>query len=519
MSAQVRGTGSLRMATDLPWSQAVVCSIRVSAASHASLITAGLAICLGLGSRVDAQTAPTSVAGAGSVVSWNLRNVSRVESWRFFEPKPGGGDPDYTFVGTRLQAELKWTTRRVDVAVTGQYAGLAGLPTSAVGPGALGTGPLYFTQSGRVTSPQRLYLRHATLRAKNLAGQLDLTVGRQAYASGSEVVTTDAKIEAVRRQRLNARLVGEFEWSLFQRGFDAVRLDWRRPRWQFTAVGASPTQGGFAKDAGAMMRDVFVGGMSITSRGTESTGRRQLQLFVWRYDDDRPVTGRPDNVGGSVAAADVGLTTVGGHWLGARGMGRGEVDTFVWAAWQTGRWYGDDHRAWSVAAELGYQWTAARWTPWIRGGILHASGDDDARDGRHGTFFPMVPTMRRFSQTTAYSTMNLTDQFVQLVLRPARTLQARLDVHRLGLASAADLWYAGSGATLSTGTNFGFVGRPSHGATRLGTTFESSLDWTVRPTWSLNGFAGAIRGGPVVTGTFSGRSLWFAYLESVWRLR
>lgn len=157
MSAQVRGTGSLRMATDLPWSQAVVCSIRVSAASHASLITAGLAICLGLGSRVDAQTAPTSVAGAGSVVSWNLRNVSRVESWRFFEPKPGGGDPDYTFVGTRLQAELKWTTRRVDVAVTGQYAGLAGLPTSAVGPGALGTGPLYFTQSGRVTSPQRLW--------------------------------------------------------------------------------------------------------------------------------------------------------------------------------------------------------------------------------------------------------------------------------------------------------------------------------------------------------------------------
>jgi hypothetical protein len=32
---------------------------------------------------------------------------------------------------------------------------------------------------------------------------------------------------------------------------------------------------------------------------------------------------------------------------------------------------------------------------------------------------------------------------------------------------------------------------------------------------SVNGFLGHLRGGPVVTGTFAGDTLWFAYLESV----
>ena len=43
-------------------------------------------------------------------------------------------------------------------------------------------------------------------------------------------------------------------------------------------------------------------------------------------------------------------------------------------------------------------------------------------------------------------------------------------------------------------------------------------DWqfaTDNPHWSLNGYLAAIRGGEVVTRTFDGRTLRFAYLENV----
>jgi hypothetical protein len=196
-------------------------------------------------------------------------------------------------------------------------------------------------------------------------------------------------------------------------------------------------------------------------------------------------------------------------------MGRGEWDLFAWAAAQTGAWYDSDHRAGALALESGYQWTGAPWRPWLRVGFYHASGDDDPADDAHGTFFPMLPTVRRFAQTTVYGTMNLRDVFVQAQARPRPSLGLRLDVRRLDLASAADLWYAGSGATLARGAVFGYTGRRSNGSTRLGTSVEASADCAITPRVSVNGFLGRIRGGPVVTGTFAGDTLWFAYLESV----
>jgi hypothetical protein len=151
----------------------------------------------------------------------------------------------------------------------------------------------------------------------------------------------------------------------------------------------------------------------------------------------------------------------------------------------------------------------------VRAGLFHASGDDDGTDDRHGTYFPLLPTVRRFSQTTAYGIMNLRDLFVQVQARPRPAVGLRLDLRRLDLASAADLWYAGSGATLARGAVFGYAGRRSNGSTRLGTSIEASADYAITPRVSVNGFLGHLRGGPVVTGTFAGRSLWFGYLESV----
>jgi hypothetical protein len=267
------------------------------------------------------------------------------------------------------------------------------------------------------------------------------------------------------------------------------------------------------------MTDVRVLGGSVSATGTRPGGGTEVQGFVFRYDDERPVAGRPDNTGRAAAAADVAVTTFGGVALGAypTRSDSGVSDLMLWVAVQRGRWYDDDHRAYAVAVEAGHQWTDVTGAPWVRGGLFIASGDNDPEDGRHGTFFPMLPTVRRFSQTTVYSTMNLHEFFGQVLLRPGPALGVRLDVHHVRLATPSDRWYAGSGATLTSGGGFGFAGRPSLGGRTLGTTVEASVDYAVTPRWSVNGFLAAMRGGDVVDRQFDGRQLWFAYVENVLR--
>jgi hypothetical protein len=149
--------------------------------------------------------------------------------------------------------------------------------------------------------------------------------------------------------------------------------------------------------------------------------------------------------------------------------------------------------------------------------VLYASGDDNPGDARHGTFFQMLPTVRRYSMTTAYSQMNLNDRFVQALLKPHARLTVRADVHRLSLAQAADSWYYGSGATQEEGSIFGFALRPSGGHTGLGTSVEASADYTVNTHLSVNGFFAQMRGGDVVGQSFTGRSLRFGYIETLVR--
>jgi hypothetical protein len=244
----------------------------------------------------------------------------------------------------------------------------------------------------------------------------------------------------------------------------------------------------------------------------------QLQGFVLQYDDQRRVTQRPDNTGLTATAADIAITNLGGTVVGSYPLGPGLADVLAWGVLQRGDWYGQDHGGAAFALEGGYQWPSARWAPWLRAGLLHTSGDDSPTDGEHGTYFPVLPTVRRFSQTTVFSTMNVNDAFVQVMARPARRLGLRVDVHALQLDAAADLWYIGSGATLEEGGAFGYSGRRSNGSRNLGTSVEASADVAVTPFWSVNVFVGHVNGGRVVTGTFSDDRFWFVYAEQVLRL-
>jgi hypothetical protein len=461
------------------------------------------------------QAAQTPDQAETATTTLSVRDWTRLEMWRFFEPPASGGDSEYLYGANRLQLGVRRTTSRYELAAALQYVHFGNLPSRAVGPGPLGLGAVYFSHAGRSDSHQ-VYLRYLNLRLKNLLPGLVVDVGRMPYSSGGEAASGNPKIELVKRQRIEARLVGEFDWSVYQRGFDGVRVAEQRPRWGATFVAFHPTQGGFEDAAGLMMRDISVIGGNITFKPGFVIRGTEWQAFVLRYADHRAVTARPDNSGRGAAAADLGINTFGTTLVGAWAPREGrQWDGLLWLTGQTGSWYELRHRALSVAAEVGHQWTNAPWRPWLRVGVLHASGDRDPRDDRHGTFFQLLPTVRRYAQTATYSQMNNVDLSMHALLRPTSSLAVRLDLHRVSLASSRDFWYFGSGATQARGTQFGFATRPSNGHRHLGTGFESSADVTISRQWSVNGFLGLMRAGDVVRSTFAGRTMAFGYVENV----
>ncbi|OFW47023.1 MAG: hypothetical protein A3J29_09680 [Acidobacteria bacterium RIFCSPLOWO2_12_FULL_67_14b] len=489
-----------------------VCASLLAILISTATVPAGLSAQTSMTPQTPAQSPAPSPAQPARTWQWTLTNLTRIESWHFFEPPPAGGDPDYALVANRFRFGVSRTWLRFDLNAAAQYVQFGGLPTGAVGPGPLGTGALYYDHSGRTTSRQ-IYLRTINVAARLPRG-VRLQAGRFGYTSGSESSSGRQKVEAVKRARVDSRLIGEFEWSLYQRAFDGVRGDVDRKRWHLTAAWLRPTQGGFEESAGASLSGIDVAVATMTLRPDVLLPATDLALFAAHYDDDRPVSARPDNTGLSTSRVDVAIPTFGASAVGSTSAGRGDADWLAWFAGQAGSWYGQPHRAWSLAIEAGYQWKT-RWQPWVRAGYLHASGDPDAADARHGTFFPMLPTVRKYSFTTAYAPMNLRDAFAEVILRPSPRATVRADVRRLDLAEAADRWYAGSGATQQRGTSFGYAGRRSGGATELGTVIEGAADVAVARRWSVNGFVGVIHGGAVVRSVFAGDWLRFLYLESV----
>jgi hypothetical protein len=462
----------------------------------------------------SAQPAPTAPAtGDTPTTTFYLRNWTRSETLYFFEPKPGGGDPDYSFIANRLQAGIRIAGARWELAGALQYVQFGGLPTDAFGPGALGTGALYYDAS-QDTSSSQIYLKALNARLR-LANGVFLLAGRMPYASGGESPSGVAAIETVKRQRLDSRLIGEFEWSIYQRAFDGVRLDVDRPTWHATTSVMMPTQGGFEESANVTMTNVVVVAANLGIKPAALAQHTDVQVFGDYYDDHRDVRARPDNTGLSADRVDVSVTTIGTSVTGVYPSRAGEIDTLAWFAAQAGDWYGQDHTAFALSLEAGHRWPSAPWAPWLRGGINYSSGDNDDGDEEHGTFFQMLPTGRKYSFSAAYTQMNLRDIFGQVILRPHRQLTARLDVRRLDLAQGNDRWYAGSGATQSTGTFFGYSVRASGGATSFGTVIEAAADLTINRKWSVNGYVGAIAGGDVVRNLFAGDRLTFFYFENV----
>lgn len=433
---------------------------------------------------------------------------TRLELWDWFE---GAGNSSYAFSGSQARLSIGQTRNRVDWLVEAEAPLLLGLPSGAVLPGApgqLGLGGSYSAANDRATNTGTIFLKQAFVRHK--AGRHSIRVGRFEFSDGAETTPADATLAWIKRERISQRLLGPFSWSHAGRSLDGLQYVWSGKSTNVTALGARPTRGAFQVDGWGEL-DIAFGYAAVTRQRTNAEWR----IFGAYYDDWRNVV-KADNRAAAARSIDrkaLRVGSMGGHYL--RRAGR--FDAMAWGVVQTGRWGAQAHRAYAVAAEGGWQPRALpKLKPWLRAGYFRGSGDGDPNDGRHGTFFQMLPTPRVYARTPFFNLMNSEDLMAAAIVRPHKAVSIRGEAHGLRLAERNDLWYSGGGAFQPW--TFGYAGRPSGGNRDLAALYDISADYAVNAHWSFTGYFGHVSGGAVTRSVYpAGARANFGYVELNYR--
>lgn len=428
-----------------------------------------------------AQPAPPQPMKLGGVtVSGSVR--TRIEAWDWFQ---GSANNDYTFSESIARMSFSQSQKAFDWQVEFAAPFLLGLPDNAIAAGAqgqLGFGASYFAANHRESSAAMVFAKQGFVRFKNLGGVegQSLKLGRMELIDGTEVAPKDATLAALKRDRIAHRLIGNFGFTAVGRSFDGAQYTLNRSKINLTIFGGRPTRGVFQVDGwGELNINVFYGALTGQAGTKDSAG--EWRIFGLGYQDLRDGVLKTDNRPAPVRTADtahIQIGTFGGHYLYTVRTPAGHFDALGWIALQTGSWGRLNHRAAAFAAEAGWQPAfLTRCKPWLRAGYDYGSGDKNAADSSHGTFFQVMPTPRVYARFPFFNMMNNRDMFGELLMRPSAKLTVRSDIHSLRLANRNDLWYSGGGAFQPW--TFGYTGRPSNGQSGLATLVDLSADYTV----------------------------------------
>jgi hypothetical protein len=448
-----------------------------------------------LASSAMAQSDPAPLEIGGVTFSGDIRE--RYYAWDWFQPATGQNL--YGYSGTLTRFSFSQTQQNYDWNIEFAVPVLLGVPNRAVlgaPQGQLGLGAADYVANDNSQYTAFIFPKQAFLRLK--WDHSSLQFGRFEFTDGSEVNPTDATLASLKNDRIGQRLIGTFGFSDMGRSFDGIHYAYSNGQWNFTAVSAIPTRGVFQVDGWGWV-DTPISYVALTKEADWGTSHAEWRVFGLFYNDDRDVL-KTDNRPAAVRAADKGgidIGTYGGHFIMATPTSAGTFDLLGWGALQSGRWGDLTQRSGAGAVEGGYQpKSAERVHPWFRGGYYYSSGDGNANDGTHGTFFAVLPTPRVYARFPFFDSMNNRDLFGEVMLRPTKNLTFRSDVHGLWLANKADLWYTGGGAFQPW--TFGFSGRPSNGNTGLATLYDISSDYKWRHGISLGLYFGYAVGGPVI---------------------
>lgn len=448
---------------------------------------------------------------------WRLVGLwrTRLEVTNFFNPKSTVDFRNayaYPAILGRLGVQMNYPW--IEGLAEGQLSGLWNLPGAADG---YGPGASYFGNRP-VHNQARVFLHQGYLRLKPPAlPGLALQAGRFEYFMEDEFKTGDKAMDFLRTIRLGQRLVGPFGFSHVWRSFDGILANYNDSRLNVTFTASHPTQGGF--DIGGMDEMSHID--LLTGVATLKSGvllpQTEFALFHVTYKDQRGVTPTDNRVlaGLPRPRLDVDpleIYTLGGHVLGVYPTDRGALDALGWWAVQWGNWGNQDHRAYAYALEAGYQFRQAPWKPWMRLGWFMSSGDPDADDSTHETFFQILPTARLYAFFPFYNLMNNQDLFFQCFLYPYKQGFIRFDYHSLWLTDASDLWYFGAGATRRS-TVFGYAGRNTGGHRSLAQVPEVTFRHNFNKYAWMEAYYAHAFGGAAVDQLFDSRQADFFFLE------
>jgi len=341
-------------------------------------------------------------------------------------------------------------------------------------------------------------------------------VGRFEFLDGSETAPGNATLANLKANRINQRLIGAFQWTDIGRSYDGMLYSYSKKSGTFTFMGAIPTRGVFQVD-GWGWTNTGVGYTSFTKpwgSGKHSAETRVLAIY---YDDWRRVL-KTDNRPGPLRAGEfsnIKLWTAGGNSIHAYTTSAGTLDAVVWGVAQGGKWGVQDHSAWAVDFEGGYQPPILpKLKPWLRGGYSATSGDGNPTDNRHETFFQILPTPRPYARFPFFNMMNNVDRFGSLTLRPHTKVTASGEFHSLALQNAADLWYQGGGAFQPW--SFGYAGRATGGKKSLANLYDMNVEYRMSPRITWLAYWGYAQGLAAMSTIYpQGKNGSFGYVEAL----
>ncbi len=443
----------------------------------------------------------------------------RSETMNWFGDAPGG---EYSFLGAIARLGLEQQRRRFDWRIEFAAPVLLGLPADAIEPaprGLLGLGANYYKANDNSTNTASVFLKEGYLRGRTHDQRWQGRLGRFEFTEGAEVTPANAALAAVKRSRIAQRLIGPFGFSHVGRSIDGLDLQFNEGRTNLTLMAGLPTAGVFRTKGWGHPGEVALGYGALTAPGPFGPDRGEFRLFGIYYRDGRELL-KTDNRTLAERQTDrdpVAVGTVGAHYLQSFPTGGGPVDLLAWGAYQFGKWGRQDHRALAGTVELGWQPHIAPWArPWVRVGYFRSSGDGDAADGTHETFFQILPTPRVYARFPFFNLMNLEDLSASLTLRPGSRTTVRADVRRLRLSNGADGWYAGGGAFAKD--DFGYAMRPANQLRNLATLVDLSVDVRVASRWTVVGYGARAKAGAVIEAIYPAKpGSWYGYLEVEYR--
>lgn len=434
-------------------------------------------------------------------ISINWR--TRAEGWNWFQGDTGNSD--YGLWNSLLRVGIGQTGERVDWFVEGEQPMILGLPSDAVVPvpqGQLGLGGSYYAANHNHTNEANGFVKQAFINFKHL-GPAGLKIGRFEYFDGAEAKPRDAFLATVVQTRITHRLISNFGFSAVQRSFDGVQFSLNSGPSNLTFLATRPTQGVFqVKGMNELDIDVYSGAYTRSINHGRNAG--SLRVFAMGYTDHRTLVLKTDNRPQGIRAGDHGKIEIATYGLDYvhvyHAKNRGDFDFLFWGALQNGAWGDQTQHAGAFVTEAGWQLPSKMLQPWFSAGYSYGSGDGSPNNGRHSTFFQLLPTPRPYARFPFYNMMNNEDVYGTLNVRPASKLSLRSEAHALRLASASDLWYLGGGAFQPQ--TFGYTGRPSHENRGLANVWDVSADYQLSRSLSTTLYYGHAWGKGVVAAIY-----------------